>query len=85
MTSDLPTVVHVPEPEKPKRKWELIADKARQAAPEWVVIEDASAAQASRIRKGQIPAFPDPERWDVTTRNNTRNNKCTIYLRYNHY
>lgn len=74
----------VSEPPSDKRmeRWEKIADKARRSAPKWVVVRGVSAKTATRIRNGEVAAFPNPEEWEVTTRDNTRDNRCTIYVKY---
>lgn len=78
--SDLKAVANPPE--LTRRNWSEIAQKARQVAPEWVVVEDVPASTATRIRQGKMSSFPAPSDWDITTRNNTRNNRCTLFIRH---
>ena len=82
MPLKIDTVPKPPMPGNERRQWGDIAARAKQETPEWVVVEDVGANIATRIRKGQMKAFPNPDEWEVVTRNNTRNNRCTLFLKY---
>lgn len=82
MPLQIETVTTPPQPGNQRREWKEIAAKAIVSAPEWVVVEDVGANIATRIRKGQVSAFKNPDEWEVVTRNNTRSNRCTMFVRY---
>jgi hypothetical protein len=76
------TVTTIPPASHGRRRWTDIAAVAKKVAPEWLVLEDEHARHASRMRQGQVAGFKDTLDWMIVTRNNTKNNKCTIYIKY---
>lgn len=75
-------VTSIPPAEDGRRDWQHIADMAMAVAPDWLVLEDEHARQAYRMRRGLTAGFRNPGDWHIVTRNNTRQNKCTIYIKF---